>query len=97
RVSGWSGTEKEFTWTEGTSAVLAMRVPPTNDPVMLKMKLSGLINQLVEVYINDQKVAEWRHVAKPAEFSVAIPQEMTRRGGLLRIRLKIPTAVSPKA
>jgi hypothetical protein len=39
----------------------------------------------------------WQAVANPAEFSTSIPQEMTRRGGLLRITLKIPKATSPKA
>jgi hypothetical protein len=102
RVSGWSVTEKEFTWTEGTSAILAMRVSPTTDRVVLRMKLAGLTKdpelpfQPVEVYVNDQKVADWR-VAKPAGFSAAIPQEMTESGGLLRITLKIPKAASPKA
>jgi hypothetical protein len=103
RVSGWSGTESQMTWTEGTAAVLAMRVSPTNEPVALKMKLAGLTKdpevpyQPVEVYVNDQKVADWQLVADPAEFSASIPQEMTRRGGLLRITLKIPKATSPKA
>jgi hypothetical protein len=103
RVSGWSGTETQMTWTEGTAAVLAMRVSPTNEPVALKMKLAGLTKdpelpyQPVEVYVNDQKVADWQVVAGPAEFSASIPQEITRRGGLLRITLKIPKATSPKA
>jgi len=92
RVSGWSRTEPQMTWTEGTAAVLAMRVSPTNEPVALKMKLT----QPVEVYVNDQKVADWQ-VANEEEFSAPIPQEMTRRGGLLRITLKIPKATSPKA
>ena len=39
----------------------------------------------------------WQLVADPAEFSASIPQEITRRGGLLRITLKIPKATSPKA
>src|SRR5215475_7383087 len=96
RVSGWSGTEAQSTWTEGPAAVLAMRVSPTNEPVALKMKLAGLTKdpelpyQPVEVYVNDQKVADWQVVAGPAEFSASIPQEMTRNGGLLRITLKIP-------
>ena len=114
RVSGWSGTEPQITWTEGTSAVLAMRVSPTTDPVVLKMNLAGLTKdpdlpfQPVEVYINDQKIADWHVAEEPAEFSAAIPQAMTNSGGLLgwgeggtyrllRITLKIPKAVSPKA
>ena len=80
-----------------------MRVSPTNEPVALKMKLAGFTKdpelpfQPVEVYVNDQKVADWQLAADPAEFSASIPQEMTRRGGLLRITLKIPKATSPKA
>ena len=103
RVSGWSGTESQFTWTEGTAAVLAMRVSPTNEPVELKMTLAGLTKdpevryQPVEVYVNDQKVADWQLIADAAEFSAPVPQEITRRGGLLRIMLKIPKATSPKA
>ena len=103
RVSGWSWIEPQFTWTEGRAAVLAMRVSPTNEPVALKMKLAGFTKdpelpfQPVEVYVNDQKVADWQLAADPAEFSASIPQEMTRRGGLLRITLKIPKATSPKA
>src|SRR5205823_7830986 len=79
RVSGWSRTEPQSTWTEGTAAVLAMRVSPTNEPVALKMKLAGLTKdpelsyQPVEVYVNDQKVADWQVVADPAEFSASIP------------------------
>ena len=102
RVSGWSRTEPQSTWTEGTAAVLAMRVSPTNEPVALKMKLAGLTKdpelpyQPVEVYVNDQKVADWQ-VANEEEFSAPIPQEMTRRGGPLRITLKIPKATSPQA
>ena len=101
RVSGWSGTESLSTWTEGTSAVLAMRVSPTTDRVVLQMKLAGLTKdpelpfQPVEVYVNDRKVADWQ-VAKPAGFNAAIPQEMTKSGGLLRITLKMPKAVSPR-
>jgi hypothetical protein len=38
RVSGWSGTESQMTCTEGTAAVLATRVSPTNEPVALKME-----------------------------------------------------------
>jgi hypothetical protein len=91
-----------------------MRVSPTTDPVVLKMKLAGLTKdpdllfQPVEVYINDQKIADWHVAEEPAEFSAAIPQAMTNSGGLLgwgeggtyrllRITLKIPKAVSPKA
>jgi hypothetical protein len=72
RVSGWGGTESQMIWTEGTAAVLAMRVSPTNDPVVLRMKFGGLTKdpevpyQPVDVYVNDQKVADWQLVTDPS-------------------------------
>jgi hypothetical protein len=52
--------------------------------------------QPVAVYVKEQKVAD-PQVAEDAEFSAAIPQEITRRCGLLTITLKIPKTNSPKA
>jgi hypothetical protein len=102
RESGWSKTEEKFSWTEGTTAVLKMKVPATNDSITLKMKLAGLIKepalpfQPVEVEVNGQKLAEWQ-VCDLSEFTAAIPHAVTKKGGELTITLKIPKAASPKA
>jgi len=102
RESGWSKTEEKFTWTEGTVAVLKMKVPATNDSVTLKMRLAGLVKepalpfQPVEVEINGQKTADWQ-VSDSSEFVAAIPHDITKKGGELTITLKIPKATSPKA
>ena len=72
------------------------------------IKCPSLVRQIVKIvlfepqarrvcpFVNDQKVADWQ-VANEEEFSAPIPQEMTRRGGPLRITLKIPKATSPQA
>ena len=102
RVSGWSKTEDKFSWTEGTTAVLRTKVAATKDSVTLRMRLSGLKKepelpfQPVEVSINDQKIADWE-VGDINDFVVAIPHDMTSKGGELTITLKIPKATSPKA
>ena len=102
RESGWSKTEEKFTWTEGTVAVLKMKVPASNDSVTLKMRLAGLIKepalpfQPVEVEVNGQKMADWQ-VGDVAEFVAAIPHDLTKKGGELTITLKIPKSTSPKA
>jgi hypothetical protein len=101
KVSGWSTPETGFTWTEGTAAILAMRVPPTDSPVTLKMKAAGSIKepelpfQPVEVYVNNEKIGDLQ-VANTAEFSAPIPQGLTKGGGLLTIALRTPKAASPK-
>ena len=102
RESGWSKTEEKFTWTEGTKAVLRMKIPPASGLVTLKMRLSGLIKepdlpfQPVEVEVNGQKMADWQ-VGDAAEFVAAIPHDITKKGGEMTITLKTPKAASPKA
>jgi hypothetical protein len=102
KVSGWSKTEEKFTWSEGTSAQLKIPVSATQDAVSLKMRMAALVKppdqptQPVEIWINDQKIAEWQ-VGDTAEFVAAIPHDLTKGGGVLTIVIKTPKATSPKA
>ena len=102
KVSGWSKAEPDFTWTQGTTAILAARVKPTEKPVTMRLKAAGMIKppdlpfQPVEVFVNNEKVADLQ-VGDTAEFSIAIPPEMTKAGGLLTITFRVPKAASPKA
>ena len=102
KESGWSKTEEKFTWTEGTVAILKMKLPASNDSVTLKMRLAGLVKepvlpfQPVEVEINGQKTADWQ-VSDVAEFVAAIPHDVTKKGGEVTVTLKMPKATSPKA
>ncbi len=102
KVSGWSKPETGFTWTQGSTATLAARVKPTDSPVTMRFKAAGMIKppdlpfQPVEVFVNNDKVAELQ-IADTAEFNVAIPQGMTKAGGLLTITFRTPKAASPKA
>jgi hypothetical protein len=102
KASGWSKTEEKFTWSEGTSAQLSMRVPATENAVSLKMKMAALIKppdlpfQPIEIQVNDQKIAEWQ-VGDTAEFVASLPHDLTKAGGVLTIVIKTPKATSPKA
>lgn len=101
RVSGWSKTEEKFSWTEGTTAVLKMRVPAPKGAVTLRMKLSGLVKepalpfQPVEILVNDQKIVDWE-VGDTSDFAAAIPHDIIKKGGDLTITLRMPKATSPK-
>jgi hypothetical protein len=101
RISGWSKTEEKFTWSEGTSAQLRLRVPATPDAVSLKMRLAALIKapelplQPVELWLNDRKIAEWQ-VGNTAVFVAAIPPDLSKAGGVLTITIKTPKATSPQ-
>jgi hypothetical protein len=102
RVSGWSKTEGNFTWTEGTSARLALPIPVDAGPLTVKMTLLGLTQppalpfQPVEVYVKDRKVAEWQ-VSASAQFTAEIPAELTKGMKTLNVEFRIPKATSPKA
>ncbi len=101
RVSGWSHTEKEITWTEGNSAVLQFAGVPAATSLRLKITLSGFVHppdlpsQPVELWVNDKKVAGW-DVAVKAEFSALIPPRAAAAGDILKMELKTPKATSPK-
>jgi hypothetical protein len=102
KVSGWNKTEEKFTWSEGTSARLRGQLPPAQEAVALKVRAAALTkppelpDQPVEVYVNDQKIAEWR-VGETAVFAAALPNEITKAGGTITILFKTPKATSPEA
>ena len=102
RVSGWSHTEAEFTWIEGTSAKLDLPIGSDTGPWTLKVAMAGLIHppdlpyQTVEVYANDKKVAEWQ-AGNTAELTASIPEDANKAGGKMTIEFRIPKAASPKS
>lgn len=101
RVSGWSDTEKQFTWSTGNSAKLALSVGKSDQSMDLRMRLASLIkqpelpSQPVEVWANGLKIADW-DVSMPADFSTVIPAGTIKDDGLLTIELKTPKATSPQ-
>lgn len=101
KTNGWSKPEEQFTWTEGKAAVLTVSVPPTDGQITLRMNVAGMIKEPefpthpVEVFVNDQKIANWE-VGNTAPFSAPIPQELTKNGGNLTFTFKMPKATSPK-
>lgn len=101
KVSGWSKAEDKFTWSEGNTSVLSIDVAPTPNPVTLRVTAAGMIKEPefpthpVEVYVNDQKIADWQ-VGNTAPFSAPIPPDLTKAGGTLTLTFKMPRATSPK-
>jgi hypothetical protein len=101
KVAGWYPAEKDYTWMGRDPGVLELRVPPTERPITLRMKLGGMVTpgalpmQPTELLVNSQYVTTW-HVALPAEFSATIPPELIREDGTLRIELCAFNPASPK-
>lgn len=99
-VSGWSTPEGDFTWTDKSIAVLALRLDPSDAPAVLQMTLQGLVkgtelpSQPVEVAINERTVATWE-VSEKRTFTGIIPADLIKSGGAITIRLRMPKATSP--
>ncbi len=99
--AGWSSPESGHTWSDEMSAVLALKVEPSAEPLTVRMQLSGLKKapelpfQPVELLVNGTKVADWQ-VGEEAEYTAALPAEIGATGGALRLELKIPKATTPK-
>lgn len=101
-VSGWSAPESNFTWSEGTSAKLALPISAAEGGLTVKVTMAALNHppelpfQPVELFANGQKVAEWQ-VGNIAEFVATIPGEITKAGGTLTLEFRTPKATSPKS
>lgn len=100
KVSGWSPTERNFTWTIGKAAVIAIPVPPNSGPLRLRMLVSAythppeLVSQPVEVYANGEKVADWNVTG--LVYNVAdIPKEVANKNTTLTVQFRTPKAASP--
>lgn len=80
RLTGWSHIEPKYTWSEGVGASLAFRVPASNGPVTLRMRLAAFTKlpelpfQPVHVYVNGQQLGTWE-VSSEKNFSLVIPKE----------------------
>lgn len=100
-VHGWSAPEKDFTWTEGTSASLELRMPNTTGKLRLRARMRGISRspqmptQPTDVYANGEKIAHW-DVGEPADFTAAIPAELAHSSATLAIEFRTPMAIAPK-
>lgn len=102
KVSGWQKAEPEFTWSDGNLAVIAVKTAALDADVTLTARLAGMIKapdlpaQQVQVFVNNNKVGEWR-VGNTAPFTATIPRDLAKAGGIMAIAFKMPQATSPKA
>jgi hypothetical protein len=99
QVSGWSGTEQLFTWTDKTTAVLAFKIPPTQSALTLRMSLEGLTGmglpfQPVRIEANGREIANW-DVSTKQDFTAVIPADVAMASGPLTLTLQIPKATTP--
>jgi hypothetical protein len=94
---GWSGTEAEFTWTEGRSAGMQFSGIAPGSALTLKVKLRALTSDSVSVFANDRKIAEWHPTDSPMEYVAPIAPDTIAADQPLEIKFVFSNPVSPKA
>jgi hypothetical protein len=95
-ISGMSGVEESFTWTEGNNVEFEIPIDNvTADGMNCSINLAAVFNgeQSVEAYVNDELVYSdlVTSVSNKIEFKIN-----KNDSGLYNIRLVLPDAISPK-
>jgi len=96
---GWSGPEEGFTWTDGNSSELLMKIDKPKSDIIMTAALEPLTvpgkigKQRVAININGKKAGEWS-VNASGEYKLNIPQDYLKGSGL-NITFELPDAASP--
>lgn len=100
KVHGWSHAESDFTWTEGSEAILKLKLSrkPKKDCTLcidaLPYLRRGHTFQHVTVFANDIPVAEW-HITQHGKFCATIPCAQLQSDDFV-LRFVIPNSCSPR-
>jgi hypothetical protein len=95
-VSGWSGSEGTFRWTDGRAAVLAFGLDPV-EPVVLELALEAFLpsrrvhEQRVRIELNGA-ILETVSVNRPGTVDVALALPLARLARENRLTLLLPDA-----
>ena len=102
RGVGWSAPEPWGTWTEGPEASVYVEGAATD--LELIVRAHGLIHQRhprqsVSVSIGDRVLAQWAYTVERPDppVSIRIPGALLPRGRLVRVLIRTPDAVAPRA
>ena len=101
-LSGFSGIERESTWTDGPEATLRLTVPPPKRDLALEAEVGAMIfgrrkEQRTKIYVNDELAGEWvLSSADLAKHQVIIPKKLVGDDGKLVLRFEIIDPPSPQ-
>lgn len=96
-LSGVSGGEENFTWTDGhASKFLFEFLEPNASKLVLNVAAVYNGKQQVELFAGKQKIGDMLF-SKPGKYSISVPAECFDPDNNLVLELKIPDAVSPKS
>ena len=99
-VSGFSGPESGFRWTDGNRAVLQFWPHEVADNLTARFDLFPLLRegvlsaQRVDVFVNENKVADWE-LTGPAVKEIALPRFLVGNQQF-EMTFLLPDAISPK-
>jgi hypothetical protein len=98
KVTGWSGNDTGFTWTEGHRAVLRFKTPPAETGIVMNLEAAGLASptpQTVEIEVNDKPLKKLVMSNGREMYNIDIPSQYLKPDGILQIQFDMPNAISP--
>ena len=98
KVTGWSGNEQGFTWTEGHRAVLSFKIPPTSTGITMNLDAAELESptpQTVEVTVDGKPLKKFTLSSGRHSYEIDIPLQYLNSDGVLLIQFDFPNAISP--
>jgi hypothetical protein len=98
RLSGWSGDEQGYTWTEGHRAVLGFQTSTVERSLRLSLDAVGFdspLPQIARIFVNGRPLGILTFEGTRRMYEVTIPANYQRKDGKLAIAFDLPNAVSP--
>ena len=93
--SGFYYSEPDFTWTKDAEASITIKVPKGETPLQLTWCVAMTIGeQRCQVFANDRVVFDGL-VNGRRELGIALPEDLTREGGMVTLRFVLPDARQP--
>ena len=92
-VTGFSGPEGGFRWTQGEEAVIAFNLNMDYHDVVIVLDIFPLGVQHSEVFINGIKVEDWS-IDKAEEKKLLLPKYLSENGNFI-MSFKLPNAITP--
>ena len=94
-VSGFSHNEENFTWTEGTEAIMRFAIEPTQADLKVTLECGQYgDSQRVEIAVNGAPLIQLT-IEKDGKYVFTIPSDMYE-GDELELRFDLPDATSPQ-
>ena len=103
KTTGFSGPEKDATWTDGKNASIEIPLPQVAEGEFISVSLDAcpfaiqrLKKQIVSVFVNDQYIKDFNMLGCSDKYVFDLPHDLQKLGQVANIKFSMSNAKSPK-